>query len=131
MPVRQREKVQKVLRSVRLFDPARIRRAEPIILGAMFARRRRWLHAALYFVIVLGALHAQNAALADDHHHGAHTHCCDLCHHGQMPMVERVMAAQPAPPADLGWSTRSEAGGECPEPAFPESPSRAPPALSL
>ncbi len=98
------------------------------ILEAMLAGRNRWLHAALYVIIVLGALHAQNAALAGEHHHdGGNSHCCDLCHHGQIPVVQKIVSAQPAPPTDLGWSTRPESGCACPERALVEFGGRAPP----
>ncbi len=98
------------------------------ILIRMLAGRNRWLHAVLYVIIVLGALHAQNAALAGEHHHsGTNTHCCDLCHHGQLPIVQKIVSAQPAPPSDRGWSARAETGCECADPAVLESGGRAPP----
>ncbi len=97
------------------------------IATTLFRVRHRWLHAALYFVIVLGALHAQMAAVADEHSHAAGAHCCDLCHHGQMPLVQQPATVGPVAPNSFEWGVRAEAGSQCPYIAFPETPSRAPP----
>ncbi len=98
------------------------------ILIRMLAGRTRWLHAVLYVVIVLGALHAQNAALAGEHHHdGANSHCCDLCHHGQLPIAQQIVSAQPEPPSDQEWSTRIESGCKCAETELFAFGGRAPP----
>jgi hypothetical protein len=87
----------------------------------------RWFRVILASLLFSSVLVVSVLACAG-HDHGANpSRRCEVCHFGHMPSVQAASIAQVLPPAPREWRQAAEEAQQFPQPAPPETPSRAPP----